>query len=90
MQSASTGPLKTPPPPAGWQGESCSTPLLRKCTIRFRDSGNESVGHIDADGRDLNPLAEGYTESRCIGERAGGMGGATSTRWLRDTRSPAA
>ena len=27
------------------------------------------VGHIDEDGRDLNPLAEGYTESRCIGER---------------------
>lgn len=41
--------------------------LKRPCTIRFRDTGTEPVGHIDADGRDLNPLDEGFTESRCIG-----------------------
>ncbi|KAL6758481.1 exostosin-like glycosyltransferase [Haematococcus lacustris] len=27
----------------------------------------EQVGHIDEEGRDLDPLADGFTESRCIG-----------------------
>ncbi|KAJ9511447.1 hypothetical protein QJQ45_029894, partial [Haematococcus lacustris] len=53
--------------PAGWQGVSCNEPLKRPCTNRFRDSGLEVVGHIDEEGMDLDPLADGFTESRCIG-----------------------
>ena len=61
------------PGPAGWQGLDCSLPVKRPCTNRFRDAGSdEPYGHIDANGRDLNPLAEGYTESRCIGALAEG------------------
>ncbi|GFH23370.1 EGF-like domain-containing protein, partial [Haematococcus lacustris] len=49
------------------QGVSCNEPLKRPCTNRFRDEGLEAVGHIDEEGRDLDPLADGFTESRCIG-----------------------
>ncbi|KAG2486464.1 hypothetical protein HYH03_014911 [Edaphochlamys debaryana] len=53
--------------PAGSQGPDCGTPLLRPCTTSFRHSGPTPMGHIDAEGRDLDWTAEGYTESRCTG-----------------------
>ncbi|KAG1671014.1 hypothetical protein FOA52_014258 [Chlamydomonas sp. UWO 241] len=53
--------------PAGWTGPDCAKPLKRPCTNIFSHTGETAQGHIDTDGRDLNPLAEGYTESRCIG-----------------------
>ncbi|MEW5310146.1 MAG: hypothetical protein WDW38_001973 [Sanguina aurantia] len=53
--------------PAGWSGNDCGTPLLRPCTHKWRESGNVTMGHIDAEGRDLDIMERGWTASRCSG-----------------------
>ncbi|GAX80494.1 hypothetical protein CEUSTIGMA_g7932.t1 [Chlamydomonas eustigma] len=53
--------------PAGWTGPECATILLRPCTNRYRVTGNVSIGHVDANGRDLDWETPGWMASRCPG-----------------------
>ena len=56
--------------PAGWTGDDCKSPQKRPCTHKKRRPGNPSeqvIGHIDADGRDLDWNEPGDMPSRCAG-----------------------
>jgi hypothetical protein len=58
-----------PAPPAGWTGEDCRTPQKRPCTNRLSINEDDvpPSSHIDANGRDLNWTAPGWTPGRCAG-----------------------
>ncbi len=58
-------------PRSGWTGADCKTVQLRPCTNRQRkpsDLSDVPLGHIDAEGRDLDWSAPGEVPSRCAGQ----------------------